>query len=79
MRMDTWSAWYSNPLGYVLNGNETVVKYWIKEEAEEVFRIVGGTLVREYFRLDNVKNATGEMPPPDWQQPWYHGWILTKE
>lgn len=75
-RLDTWSAWYSNPLGYVRNGNDTIVKYWLREEFEAVVQMVGGMSVADYIRLDRVKNTTGENPPEGCAPSWYHCWVL---
>ena len=51
--LDIWAAWYSNPLGYVRNGNDTIVKYWLREEFEAVVQRVGACL----WQTISAKNA----------------------
>lgn len=65
--------WVDNPLGYRRHRNGGIVKHWIREEAELVFRSVGFE-VKSYFKV-----------PRDWDGPnpfgfeaWFHGWVLGK-
>ena len=63
-----------NPLGYVKQENGTVLKFWIKEEAEIFFKMCGSAEILEYFRI----------PRGSYQQeieglePWFHGWVIEK-
>lgn len=77
-KMDTWTEWYSNPLGYVRNSNGNIVKYWLKDEAEQVFDMLGGVAVEECFRVPHRSNATGENPPERFLPSWYWGWVLRR-
>ena len=77
-RLDTWLEWSANPLGYVRNGNGTIVKYWQKDEAEVAFSMSGDWRVVERFRVLRDNNANGECPPEHLPKAWFHGWVLQK-
>lgn len=77
-RMELWSQWYSNPLGYVRNKNGAVVKYWLREEAEAVFQDLGQVRVIERFELERARTANGEVPPTNVKRPWFWGWVLER-
>jgi SAM-dependent methyltransferase len=77
-RMELWSQWYSNPLGYVRNGNGTVVKYWLKDEAEAVFKQLGMLKVVDHFQLERGRTVSGETPPVGVKGAWFWGWVLER-
>lgn len=77
-RMEIWAEWYSNPLGYVRNSNDMVVKYWLRPEAEEVFSMTGDVAVLSRFRVAHRRLATGETLDARFRPPWFWGWVLEK-
>ncbi|WIY23563.1 hypothetical protein [Parasedimentitalea psychrophila] len=77
-KMDSWSEWYNNPLGYVRNDTGTVVKYWIRQEAEAVFSSVGGVNILESFRLDREQKTVSEALPEGLPKAWFWGWVLQR-
>lgn len=77
--LETYMRWFNNPLGYVMNGNGTVVKYWLAEEAEYAFNLVGGLKVVERFKFDRYRQVTGKTTPTDALPAWFWGWVLERD
>jgi len=77
-QMETWSQWFSNPLGYVRNNSETVVKFWLKDEAEAIFKTIGTVRIVETFRLDRDQKTLSEVLPDGVPKSWFWGWVLER-
>ncbi len=63
-----------NPLGYIRQGNGTVVKFWVRDEAEAFFRMSGTVEILEYFRVPHIYDGP-KIPGFD---SWFHGWVIEK-
>lgn len=76
-RISIWSEYYSNPLGYVRNSHGLIIKYWIKNEAEEVFRMTGKMKTISRFVIPYKTKAFPDNAKVN--PPWFWGWVLEKQ
>ena len=76
--MDVWLDWFSNPLGYVRNPNETFVKYWARDEMEAAVALVSSARVTDRFRVRYRALPFGSPPPDHVAPPWHWGWVFER-